>query len=77
MLAFVLVLLTAVPALIAQAQALVEAAPGYIAQAQALLTERFPDLFDDSSALRRSLGSAQQAIQDGGIAALNAVLARR
>ena len=73
-LVFVLILLLAVPALIAQVQALVEAAPGYIEQAQALLAARFPDLFDDGSALRRSLGSAQQAIQDGGIAALNAVL---
>ena len=74
-LVFVLILLVAVPALLAQAQELVEAAPGYIAQAQAFLANRFPQLFDESSALRRSLGSAQEAIQSGGIAAVNAVLA--
>jgi predicted PurR-regulated permease PerM len=69
-----LTLLLVVPALFAQAQALIEAAPGYIAQAQELLTRRFPGLFDDTSALRESLGSAQQAIQESGMAAVSAVL---
>jgi predicted PurR-regulated permease PerM len=73
-LVLVLVLLLVVPALFAQAQALVEAAPGYIAQAQEFLTRRFPGLFDDMSALRDRLGSAQDAIQESGMAAVNAVL---
>ena len=70
-----LVLLLAVPALIAQAQALVEAAPGYIAQAQDFLTRRFPRALPRGRGLPRSLGSVETALQEGGIAALNAVLA--
>jgi predicted PurR-regulated permease PerM len=73
-LVFVLILLLAVPALVSQAQALAEAAPGYFAQAQAFLAARFPELFNEDSALREGLGSAQQALQESGMAAVNAVL---
>ena len=74
LLVFVLTLLLAVPALVVQAQALVEAAPGYVAQAQDILSSRFPQIFREGGGLTRSLGSVETALQEGGIAALNAVL---
>jgi predicted PurR-regulated permease PerM len=71
---FVLVLLLAVPALVTQAQAFVEAAPGYLEAAQNFLAARFPEFFAEGARLRRTLAAAQTALQEGGMAALNAVL---
>ncbi len=75
LLVFVLLLIFAVPALISQAQALIAAIPDYIEQTETLLAARFPDLFNEYSGLRRSLGSMEDSLRDGGIAAANAVLA--
>jgi predicted PurR-regulated permease PerM len=72
---FGLFLVFAVPALVNQAQTLVAAVPDYIERTEAVLTARFPDLFNEYSSLRRSLGSMEESLRDGGIAAVNAVLA--
>ena len=72
---FVLLLVFAVPALINQAQTLIEAMPDYLEQTEAFLAARFPDLFQEHSSLRRSLGNMEAQLRDGGIAAANAVLA--
>ena len=74
LLAFVLVLLLVVPAALSQIQALVAAVPDYIEQTEQLLAARFPELFEESSSLRRSLGSMEDSLRDGGLAAVNAVL---
>jgi predicted PurR-regulated permease PerM len=74
LLVFALTLIFAVPALVKQAQALVEAVPDYIDQTEAVLTARFPDLFNEYSSLRRSLGSMEETLREGGLAALNTVL---
>jgi predicted PurR-regulated permease PerM len=74
LLVFVLILVLAIPALVNQAQALVEAVPGYVEQTVGLLSARFPDLFNEYSSLRRSLGSVEESVREGGMAALNAVL---
>lgn len=71
----VVAMLFAVPALAEQAQALAVAVPDYLAQATDLLSERFPRLFDESSALRRGLASAEGALRDSGAVVLNQVLA--
>ncbi|MFO1104801.1 MAG: AI-2E family transporter [Amaricoccus sp.] len=73
-LVFVLILLLVVPTLIAQSQSLTATVPDYIAQLTSFLGERFPGLFDEHSALRRNLASAESMVRDGGITVLNQVL---
>jgi predicted PurR-regulated permease PerM len=74
-LVFAGLLLLALPALVNQAQALIDAVPVYLGNLRELLARRFPDLLDTSSDLRGSLGSAEQALRDGGLTVLNSVLA--
>lgn len=73
-LTLVLLLLLALPALITQSQALIEAVPGYLADFQQALGRAFPDLVNENSNLRRSLGSAEAALREGGLTVLNSVL---
>ena len=63
---FVLAVLLVVPTLARQTTALIEIAPQLFQRLQAFLTERFPDLMDQNSALRSSLASIGQTIQQRG-----------
>lgn len=67
--------LVAVPALIEQSQALATAVPDYVGQLTDFLSERFPQAFDETSALRRGLTSAEGTLREGGGAVLSQVLA--
>jgi predicted PurR-regulated permease PerM len=77
-LAVVLVVVAAVvlviPALLRQSAALVETVPQVIQQLTAFLTERFPDLMNESSALRRGLGSMVETLQSRGGEVVSGIL---
>jgi predicted PurR-regulated permease PerM len=72
--ALVLAGLLIVPVLIEQVQGLAKAMPDLIAQLITFLSERFPDLFDESSTLRRNLATMEAALREGGLKVLNTVL---
>ncbi len=74
-LVFVLMALLVVPTMVEQALALVNTAPHLINDLQAFLTERFPALMDNGSALRRTLAGLGETIQSRGGELLNGVLA--
>ncbi len=59
----VLAVLLVIPALLREATALVETAPGLLQNLVAFLTDRFPDLMDESSTLRQSLASVAAMLQ--------------
>ncbi|MEM9845583.1 MAG: AI-2E family transporter [Pseudomonadota bacterium] len=63
---FVLSILLVIPTLIEQAINLFQVAPEAAAKMQVFLTERFPDLVNENSTLRKSLESIGQTIQDKG-----------
>ncbi|WP_116082953.1 AI-2E family transporter [Tropicimonas sp. IMCC34011] len=63
---FAVAMLLVVPTLVRQAIDLFEAAPEMVANLQAALTERFPDLMDDTSVVRQSLSSIGETIQSRG-----------
>jgi predicted PurR-regulated permease PerM len=73
-LGLVLIVLLVVPALVEQVQGLVTALPDLVNQLIAFLGERFPDLFDQDSALRRNLATMESTLRDGGLTVLNQVL---
>ncbi len=73
-LAFVGLMLFAVPALFVQIQTLIEAVPEYLATVEAFVQSRFPQLLTETSNLRRSMGSLEGALSEGGITVLNSVL---
>lgn len=73
-LAFIALVLFAVPALFVQIETLIEAVPLYLAEIEVFVSERFPDLLNESSSLRRSMGSIETALGEGGITVLNSVL---
>ncbi len=75
MLAFVIAALLIVPLLVRQAAELVATAPAMVSNLQAFLVERFPELADADSTIRRSLASLGENIQSRGDELLNAVLA--
>jgi predicted PurR-regulated permease PerM len=75
LLVLVLAALLAVPALIEQIQGLVAAAPDMLARFIDFLGRRFPDLFDETSPLRRNLAEMEAMLREGGVAVLNQVLA--
>ena len=75
LLVFALIMLFAVPALAAQAQALAEAMPDYVAQLTTVLSARFPGLFDENSITRRGLASAEAMLREGGMTLVNQLLA--
>ncbi len=71
---FVLLGLLVVPTLIEQAVALVDTTPQLFQDLQAFLTDRFPDLVNTDSILRKSLTSVAKTIQERGGELLNTVL---
>jgi len=72
---FLIAVTILLPFLVGQAQALIETAPGMVATLRSYLVERFPDAFNEGSALRDALISVQARLQDSGLALLNSVLA--
>ena len=73
-LVFVILSLLIVPMLITQTAQLIEAVPEIASRLQAFLTERFPDLGDANSTVRKSLASIGTTIQSKGGELLNTVL---
>ena len=67
---FVILALAVIPALIRQTIALFDIAPQLFRNLQAFLTERFPSLMDEGSALRETLISVGETIRDRGAALL-------
>ena len=74
-LAFVLVLVLAVPLLFQQLQALVVALPDYIAGLMGFLERRYPEVFGEQSQIMRSLSDTETVLREGGMTVLNQVLA--
>ncbi len=72
---FVLLALLIIPTLVNQATGLVEAAPQIAADLQTFVTDRFPDLGDGDSTIRRSLTSLAETVQARGAELLNTLLA--
>ncbi len=72
--AFVLILLLAVPALIEQGQGLVAAMPDYINGLIEFLSKRYPELFGENSPIKQNLSSVEAMVRDGGMTVLNQVL---
>lgn len=72
--AFVLLVLLVIPTLIQQAAALIDAAPSYIATIQTWLTERFPELVDSESTIRKQLTAIGEMVQSKGGQLFNGVL---
>jgi len=72
--AFVLLVLLVIPTLIQQAAALIDAAPNYIATIQTWLTERFPELVDSESTIRKQLTAIGEMVQSKGGQLFNGVL---
>lgn len=73
-LAFVLIALLVVPALMRQATGLVTTAPQIVEQVQTFLVAQFPDLMDADSQLRQTLGGLVETIRERGGQLLQAVL---
>ena len=74
LLAFLLVVIILVPFLAGQARALVETVPGMIETLRQYLASKFPDGFEEGSALRDALNTIQQRLSDSGGTLLNSVL---
>ena len=74
-LAFIVATLLIVPLLVRQASDLVATTPQIISNLQSFLTERFPDLADSTSTIRRSLSNLGATLQSKGDQLLQAVLA--
>ena len=75
LLVFVIAALLIVPLLIGQASDLIASAPMIVSNLQAFLTERFPDLGDSNSTIRRSLAGLGDTIQSRGDELLQTLLA--
>jgi predicted PurR-regulated permease PerM len=71
---FIFLFLAVIPTLIEQAAELVAVAPDIFRNVQVFLTERFPELMDSESTLRRSLQSVIETLQSKGGELLNGVL---
>ena len=72
---FIAATLLLLPLLIRQASDLVATTPEMASRLQAFLTERFPELADSESILRRSLSNLGDTLQSRGGELVNAVLA--
>ncbi len=68
LLAVVLLVLSIIPTLVAQATSLINSAPEIAARLQAFLLERFPELSDSTSTARQTLAEIATAIQARGAA---------
>jgi predicted PurR-regulated permease PerM len=71
---FVLVILAVIPTLIQQTTALVNAAPEIAQRLQAFLLDRFPELSDSTSVMRRTLADIAAFVQSKGAALVQGVL---
>ncbi|WP_227270543.1 AI-2E family transporter [Roseobacter weihaiensis] len=71
---FVVLALLVIPTLVDQALQLVNVAPEYARNIANFLTERFPTLLDEGSALRQSIQSIGETIQSRGAALLETAL---
>lgn len=71
---FVVAALAVVPLLVDQATALVQAAPQIATQIEVFLNERFPQIAEEGSPIRRSLDNIGQTIQAQGGELLNGLL---
>jgi predicted PurR-regulated permease PerM len=74
MVIFVAMVFLVVPTLISQTVGLIEVAPQLVSDLQAFLTERFPSLLDQNSAIRIALDSIATTIQSKGGAVLERIL---
>lgn len=72
---FVVMALLVIPTLASQAASLAETAPELTRQLQVFVTERFPQVADADSAVRRSLTAIGQTIQERGGEMLETLLA--
>ncbi|PQO23911.1 AI-2E family transporter [Rhodobacteraceae bacterium WD3A24] len=72
---FVVLALLVIPTLVQQTAELINVAPDIFRNLHAFLTERFPDLVEPDSVLRRSLDQIGQTIQSRGLQVLNTALA--
>jgi predicted PurR-regulated permease PerM len=72
--AVVLLVLAVIPTLVKQTTALINTAPEMVARLVAFLTERFPDLLDETSTVRQTLSDLGKSIQTGGAAVLQGLL---
>ncbi len=72
---FVILALLVVPTLVSQTAGLIQTAPEMASNLQNVLTERFPDLGDANSTVRKSLASIAATIQSRGGELLNTLLA--
>lgn len=70
----VLLVLAVIPTLVNQLVALVNSAPEIAKKLQAILTERFPSLNDDTSAIRETLAKIAETIQSKGGALAEGVI---
>ncbi|NUB43953.1 AI-2E family transporter [Fertoebacter nigrum] len=70
----VLLVLAVIPTLISQLSALVNAAPDIFRQLQTFLTERFPQLSDETSTIRQTLLSIGETIKERGGELANTVI---
>lgn len=71
---FILLALLVIPTLIAQTLNLVQVAPQIIETVQGWLTERFPELLDAESTLRKSLQDIAATIQSRGVQVVETLL---
>ena len=74
LLVFVVLALLVIPTLVSQTAQLISTAPEIASRLQTFLTERFPDLGDANSTIRRSLSSIADTIQSRGGEVINTVL---
>ena len=74
LLVFVILALLVIPTLVSQTAQLISTAPDMASRLQLFLTERFPDLGDAKSTIRRSLSSIAETIQSRGGEVLNTIL---
>ena len=66
LLVFILLALLVIPTLVSQTAALVQAMPAILQNVQTFLTDRFPELGDANSTIRRSLASIAETIESRG-----------
>ena len=74
LLIFVILALLVIPTLVSQTAQLISTAPEMASKLQVFLTDRFPDLGDANSTIRRSLSSIAETIQSRGGEVLNTIL---
>ncbi|MXQ08846.1 AI-2E family transporter [Alphaproteobacteria bacterium GH1-50] len=74
LLIFVLLALLVIPTLVSQTADLIETAPAMLQNLQAVITERFPEIGDSNSTIRRSLATIAETIQSKGGEVLNTIL---